>query len=125
MKKINKVEYLDKVKNNEWVVHLLREHIHNKKILSLLEWDFIIDSLNAKITKRGQWGFPGKCTMIPTESRRITMKGVKYDLLGIDGNGEYKLMKPDGEYKFSHNYVFEIPDTGEYSELIKKILKKS
>jgi hypothetical protein len=125
MKKINKVEYLNKVKDNEWVVHLLREHIHNKKILSLLEWDFIIDSLNAKITKRGQWEFPGECTMIPTESCRITMKGVKYDLLGIDGNGEYKLMNPGGEYKFSHNYVFEIPDSGEYSKLIKKILKKS
>lgn len=125
MKKINKVEYLNKVKNNDWVVHLLREHIHNKKILSVLEWGFIINSLNGKITKRGQCDFPGQCTMIPTESYRITMKGVKYDLLGIDGNGEYILMEPDGEYKFTHNNVFEIPDTGEYSKLIKKILKKS
>ena len=37
MKKINKVEYLNMVKSNEWVVYLLREHIHNKKILTLLE----------------------------------------------------------------------------------------
>jgi hypothetical protein len=125
MKKINKVEYLNMVKSNEWVVYLLREHIHNKKILTLLEWDFIIDSLNAKITKRGQWDFPGECTLIPTESCRITMKNVKYDLLGIDGNGEYILMKPEKEYKFTHNYVFEIPDTGVYSELLKKIVKKS
>lgn len=124
IKKINKVEYLNKVKSTDWVIHLLRDHIHNKKTLSILEWDFIIDSLNAKITKRGQWDFPGECTLNPTESCRITMKGVKDDLLGIDGNGEYILMKPEKEYKFSHKYVFEIPDTGEYSKIIKKIVKK-
>ena len=53
------------------------------------------------------------------------MKNVKYDLLGIDGNGKYILMEPEKEYKFTHNYVFEIPDTGVYSELLKKIVKKS
>jgi len=124
MKKINKVEYLNKVKSTEWVVYLLRDHIHNKKTLSILEWDFIIDSLDGIVTNRGQWDFPGECTMIPTESFRITMKGVKDDLLGIDGNGEYILMKPEKEYKFTHKYVFEIPDTGEYSKIIKKIVKK-
>jgi hypothetical protein len=124
LKKINKVEYLNKTKENDWIVHLFREHIHNKKLLSSLEWVFIINSLNAKISRRGQWDFPGECTMIPTKSHRITMKNVKYNLLGIDGNGEYKLMKPNGEYKFSHNYVFEIPDLNDYSELIKKIVKK-
>jgi hypothetical protein len=92
--------------------------------LSSLEWSFIVNSLNAKISKRGQWDFPGECTMIPTKSCRITMKDVKYDLLGIDGNGEYILMKPNSEYKFSHNYVFEIPDLNDYSELINKIVKK-
>lgn len=125
LRKINKVDYLNKVKDSDWVVHLIRGHIHNKKTLSLLEWDFIINSLDGVITNRGQWDFPGKCTMIPTETFRITMKDVKYDVLGIDGNGKYILMKPEIMYYFSTNYVFEIPDMGEYSKLIKKILKKS
>lgn len=125
LRKINKVDYLNKVKDSDWVVHLIRGHIHNKKTLSLLEWDFIINSLDGVITNRGQWDFPGKCTMIPTETFGITMKDVKYDVLGIDGNGKYILMKPEIMYYFSTNYVFEIPDMGEYSKLIKKILKKS
>ena len=124
MKKINKVEYLNKVKDNEWVVHLLREHIHNKKILSLLEWDFIIDALDGVITNRGQWDFPGKCTMIPTKTFGITMKDVKYNVLGIDTNGVCILMEPEKIYHFSTSYVFEIPDSGKYSDLIKKIVKK-
>lgn len=124
MKKINKVEYLNKVKDNEWVVHLLREHIHNKKILSLLEWDFIIDALDGVITNRGQWDFPDKCTMIPTKTFGITMKDVKYNVLGIDTNGVCILMEPEKIYHFSTSYVFEIPDSGKYSDLIKKIVKK-
>jgi hypothetical protein len=125
IKRIYKLEYLNKVKDNQWVIHLLRDHIHNNKTLSSLDWWFILNSVNGVISTKGQWEYPGKCTMVPTVSKRITMKNVKYNLLGIDGNGKYIFMEPEKEYLYTHNHVFEIPDIGEYSKIIKKIVKRS
>lgn len=42
-------------------------------------------------------------------SNRITMKGVDVDVLGVSDEGDVKLMKPNGEYKFRGSRVLEIP----------------
>ena len=64
--------------------------------------DFIVSS-------RGQLDYPGMNTLIPNANGRITMKGVKRNVLGIDDLGNKKIMKPKKEYQFPGNSVYEIP----------------
>lgn len=61
------------------------------------------------VDKKGQWKHPGKNTMIPDANGRITMKGVNDVLLGIDDQGNKKIMLPGKEYQFPGNDVYEIP----------------
>lgn len=61
------------------------------------------------VDKAGQWKHPGKNTLIPNAKGKITMKGVKYPVLGVDDKGNKKLMLPGKEYQFPGNNVFEIP----------------
>ena len=61
------------------------------------------------VSKRGQWDFPGKPTMIPNANGRITMQGVEDTLFGFDDQGNSQIMYPGGEYQFPGNHVFEIP----------------
>ena len=63
----------------------------------------------AKVSKYGQWKYPGEDTIIPNANGSITMKGVPYPVLGIDDRGNRKLMMPGGEYQFPGNSVYEIP----------------
>ena len=63
----------------------------------------------AKVSKYGQWKYPGQDTIIPNANGSITMKGVPYPVLGIDDRGNRKLMMPGGEYQFPGNSVYEIP----------------
>jgi hypothetical protein len=65
----------------------------------------------------GQWAHPGKITRI--NSNNITMAGVPYNVLGISDNGDVKLMKPGGKYKFKGNKVTELPIAKQGSELVK------
>ena len=55
----------------------------------------------------GQYTNPGEEVIIP--SGRITMKNVPYNVLGIDNLGNVQLMKPEGEYQFPGEEVYEIP----------------
>lgn len=61
------------------------------------------------ISERGQWDYPGQPTAVPTPSGRITMKGVKNNLLGIDNLGNTQYMTPGNEYQFEGDMVYEIP----------------
>lgn len=61
------------------------------------------------VDKAGQHNHPGKNTMIPNAKGRITMKGVNDVLLGIDDQGNKKVMLPGNEYQFPGNNVYEIP----------------
>lgn len=63
------------------------------------------------VDKKGQWKHPGENTMIPDANGRITMKGVNNVLLGIDDQGNKKIMLPGKEYQFPGNDVYEIPLT--------------
>jgi hypothetical protein len=60
-----------------------------------------------KVSKYGQWEYPGENTIIP--SGDITMQGVPYPVLGIDNLGNTKIMQPGGNYQFPGNMVYEIP----------------
>ena len=64
--------------------------------------DFIVDP-------KGQWNHPGKKTFIPNANGSITMRDVKYPVLGIDDQGNQQMMYPDQEYQFPGNGVYEIP----------------
>jgi len=61
----------------------------------------------AKVSKYGQWKYPGEDTIIP--SGDITMQGVPYPVLGIDNLGNTKMMQPGGDYTFPGTAVYEIP----------------
>ncbi len=61
----------------------------------------------AKVSKYGQWKYPGEDTIIP--SGDITMQGVPYPVLGIDDLGNAKMMQPGGNYTFPGTAVYEIP----------------
>ena len=63
------------------------------------------------VDKNGQWSNPGKNTFIPDANGRITMKGVRQPLLGVDDEGNHGVMQPGGEYQFPGNGVYEIPLT--------------
>ena len=63
----------------------------------------------AKVSKYGQWKYPGEDTIIPNANGSITMKGVPYPVLGIDDQGNRQMMMPGGEYQFPGNSVYEIP----------------
>jgi len=99
---------------------LLKKHIKKESILSEKDWDIIFKETNCVVDNRGQWDHPGKCTLI--NSKRITMKGVNYDVLGIDENGFYKVMNPEMEYNFSGKKVFEIPLVDDWLYLVDKLL---
>ena len=61
----------------------------------------------AKVSKYGQWKYPGEDTIIP--SGDITMQGVPYPVLGIDNLGNQQMMMPGANYKFPGSSVYEIP----------------
>ena len=63
----------------------------------------------AKVSKYGQWKYPGQDTIIPNANGSITMKGVPYPVLGIDDQGNQQMMMPGGEYQFPGNSVYEMP----------------
>lgn len=63
----------------------------------------------AKVSKYGQWKYPGQDTIIPNANGSITMKGVPYPVLGIDDRGNQQMMMPGVDYQFPGNSVYEIP----------------
>jgi hypothetical protein len=63
----------------------------------------------AKVSKYGQWKYPGEDTIIPNANGNITMKGVPYPVLGIDDLGNQQMMMPGMNYQFPGNSVYEIP----------------
>jgi len=63
----------------------------------------------AKVSKYGQWKYPGQDTIIPNANGSITMKGVPYPVLGIDDLGNQQMMMPGVDYQFPGNSVYEIP----------------
>ena len=57
------------------------------------------------VDPRGQWAHPGKVTRIPGSNKNnktnITMKDVKYPVLGIGSNGGSMMMYPEQEYELN------------------------
>lgn len=88
-----------------------------KKVLGNIKK--IQDFANQPVTKfnmggpivdpNGQWAHPGKRTIVPTPTGRITMQGVPYPVYGQDETGFGQMMYPGGEYKFPGQMVDEIP----------------
>lgn len=55
-------------------------------------------------------------------SGNITMKGVEFDVLGIDNLGNKKTMKPGNDYVFPGDVVLEVPI--KKKSLYNRIFKK-
>jgi hypothetical protein len=61
-------------------------------------------------------------------SGEITMKGVDFPVLGIDNEGNKKVMEPGKDYTFPGDAVLEFPMNGDAirnkSEIYSRIFKK-
>jgi hypothetical protein len=62
-----------------------------------------------KVSKYGQWEYPGQPTAVPTEDGRITMQGVPYPVMGFVPGQPPVMMQPGGNYQFPGKMVYEIP----------------
>jgi hypothetical protein len=62
-----------------------------------------------KVSKYGQWEYPGQPTAVPTEDGRITMQGVPYPVMGYVPGQPPIIMQPGGNYQFPGKMVYEIP----------------
>ena len=63
------------------------------------------------VSSNGVYDYPGQEVIVPTNSGRITMKNVPYDILGIDEYGNQQMMQSNGEYQFPGKIIHEIPQT--------------
>jgi hypothetical protein len=72
-----------------------------------------------KVSKYGQWKYPGQPTAVPTEDGRITMEGVPYPVMGYVPGQPPIIMQPGGNYQFPGKMVYEIP-MAQYGKQIKK-----
>jgi hypothetical protein len=72
-----------------------------------------------KVSKYGQWKYPGQPTAVPTEDGRITMQGVPYPVMGYVPGQPPIIMQPGGNYQFPGKMVYEIP-MAQYGKQIKE-----
>lgn len=99
---------------------MLRKHVHSDQRMTATDWKFLLKHMDAVIDPRGQWDYPGRCTLIP--SNQITMHNVMYPVYGIDDTGHAKLMQPGQNYTYPGKMVFEIPLTSQsYDNLVNEI----
>jgi len=63
------------------------------------------------VSSNGVYDYPGQEVIVPTNSGRITMKNVPYDILGIDEYGNQQMMQSNGEYQYPGKIIHEIPQT--------------
>ena len=68
------------------------------------------------VSKEGQWKYPGRDTIIPTNNGRITMKPdpktgkpLTQPIYGIDETGFGQMMFPGIDYQFPGNTIYETP----------------
>lgn len=99
----------------------LASHMTKRKILDNPSWDYVLKHMNAVEDPQGQWKYPKRCTVIP--SNQITMKNVPYKVLGIDDTGHSKVMHPEKDYGYPGGKVLEIPMTPEHNTILKKLKK--
>ena len=99
----------------------LAAHMAKRKTLDKNSWNNVLKYMNAVEDPQGQWKYPLRCTVIP--SNQITMKNVPYKMLGIDDSGHSKIMHPEKDYGFPGGKVLEIPMTPEHNTILKKLKK--
>lgn len=108
--------------SNEYstIIEYIQRHLYSDNKMDSNEWKYVIQNLNGIVHPMGQWKYPGKCTLIP--SNKITMENVTYPVFGFDNTGHSEYMMPNKTYDFPGKVVFEIPDCSEeYNNLINRI----
>jgi hypothetical protein len=106
------------------VIDALAQHCCTDKKLTTDNWIQILRQTSTKIDPRGQWEYPGSCTLIPTYRGEITMQNVPYEVIGIDETGHYELMQPEHNYTFPGRMVFEIPHTAQWQTVFMQLQNK-
>jgi len=106
----------------ENVIESLAQHVNGKRKLTESDWNDIMHQTKGVAHPNGQWDFPGRCTMIP--SNKITMRNVAYKVLGIDDTGHMQLMHPERSYTYPGTRVFEIPYTPQWQTVMMQLLNK-
>jgi hypothetical protein len=117
--KVDKYMLPSSFKTEKEVTESLIMHVTKKRTLDDDGWYHVMKHMRGVEDPMGQWNHPGKCTMIP--SNNITMKQVKYPVLGIDDTGDMQLMQPDKSYNYPGTKVFEIPHTPEWQTVIMQL----
>lgn len=103
----------------ESYVEMLANHVAKKRIMTETEWQTVMKKTDAVEDAMGQWKYPGRCTMIP--SNNITMQRVAYPVLGIDDTGHSIIMRPEQQYVYPGKRVFEIPMNGQQQTLLMQM----
>ena len=82
------------------------------------------DGGEVPISENGLYDYPKQTVKVPTKDGKITMKGIKYPVLGIANTGEEIMMQPEKEYHFKGaTEVLEIPQLQDGGPKKKKTLK--
>ena len=82
------------------------------------------DGGEVPISENGLYDYPEQTVKVPTKDGKITMKGIKYPVLGIANTGEEIMMQPEKEYHFKGaTEVLEIPQLQDGGPKKKKTLK--
>jgi len=68
------------------------------------------DGGEVPVSENGLYDYPEQTVKVPTKDGKITMKGIKYPVLGIANTGEEIMMQPEKEYQFKGaTEVLELP----------------
>jgi hypothetical protein len=82
------------------------------------------DGGEVPISKNGLYDYPEQTVKVPTKDGKITMKGIKYPVLGIANTGEEIMMQPEKEYHFKGaTEVLELPQLKKAKVKAKKSKK--
>ena len=108
-------------KDEKEITETLIGHVTGQRPLRKHEWSAIVHKTGGITDPQGQWGHPGRCTMIPTQDGAITMRDVAHPVLGIDETGHMLMMHPEHDYRFPGRNVFEIPHTAQWQTMIMQL----
>jgi hypothetical protein len=113
---------IGKLQFDESVINSLANHVNKQQTLDESGWAMIISRTAGIEDAQGQWKHPGRCTMIP--SNQITMQNVPHSVLGIDDTGFMQMMKPEQQYSYPGNKVFEIPMTAQHKTWLVQLMNR-
>lgn len=115
------VENVASERDMQDITEIITGHILGHSTMQRDDWHRVATATNAIVDLYGQWAHPGRCTIIPTEDGRITMKQVEWPIFAFDETGHSVMMEPEQEYEFPGKTIFEIPHTAQWQTMIMQL----